>query len=81
MGADVRTAKIARKPSAQLPADWISQKVSGELMLISETAARKSGDSGIPFHLSWSHCVFLFGICGHSERRFHEIENDSANEH
>lgn len=81
MGADVRIGKITQKPSARLPADRISQTVSGELMPISATPSRKSAFPGIPFPFSSSHYVFLLGIRDDSERRFYAIEDDSANEY
>lgn len=72
MGFDVRTGKFSPKPSAQLPADKIRRRTSGELMPISERVSRISGVSGIPFPLSRTHYVFLLGIRDDSERRFAE---------
>jgi len=80
MRADVRTGRVSQKPSAQFLADRIRQKASRELMPISETPSRKSDVPGIPFPFSWSHYVFLLGIRDDSERRFYEIDDDSADE-
>ncbi len=72
MRSDVRTGKITQKGSAQLPADRIRQRASGELVPISQKPSGKSAVPGILLPLSWPHYVFFLGICDDSERCFVE---------
>lgn len=68
-------AAIVQTLSGQLVADPAAIGSAAALEIV-QTA---SGQSELPFKLSWSHYVFLLGVKNLDERRFYEIEAAAMN--
>ena len=73
--------RIGQTVSGQFDVDGKSQTLSDQLTATKAFAVvpEKTQTLSAPFHLSWSHYVFLMGIRNPDERSFYEIEATEQN--